>query len=108
QMTARDASPVAVVTSVELVRGSNEGLGFSIRGGSEHGVGIYVSLVEPGSLAEKQGLRIGDQIMKVNDKVFEKVTHAEAVKVRQRVSVCKRQLWNAAGAMCCICPNRYG
>ncbi|XP_059214117.1 LOW QUALITY PROTEIN: whirlin [Centropristis striata] len=60
---------------------SNEGLGFSIRGGSEHGVGIYVSLVEPGSLAEKQGLRIGDQIMKVNDKVFEKVTHADAVKV---------------------------
>ncbi|XP_076614185.1 whirlin [Chaetodon auriga] len=60
---------------------SNEGLGFSIRGGSEHGVGIYVSLVEPGSLAEKEGLRIGDQIMKVNDKVFEKVTHAEAVKV---------------------------
>ncbi|XP_038124254.1 whirlin isoform X2 [Cyprinodon tularosa] len=60
---------------------SNEGLGFSIRGGSEHGVGIYVSLVEPGSLAEKQGLRIGDQIMKVNDKVFDKVTHAEAVKV---------------------------
>uniref|UniRef100_A0A3P9LTL6 Whirlin n=1 Tax=Oryzias latipes TaxID=8090 RepID=A0A3P9LTL6_ORYLA len=60
---------------------SQEGLGFSIRGGSEHGVGIYVSLVEPGSLAEKQGLRIGDQIMKVNDKVFDKVTHAEAVKV---------------------------
>uniref|UniRef100_A0A8C9ZH59 PDZ domain-containing protein n=1 Tax=Sander lucioperca TaxID=283035 RepID=A0A8C9ZH59_SANLU len=64
---------------------SNEGLGFSIRGGSEHGVGIYVSLVEPGSLAEKQGLRIGDQIMKVNDKVFDKVTHAEAVKVRDLV-----------------------
>ncbi|TKS84190.1 Whirlin Autosomal recessive deafness type 31 protein [Collichthys lucidus] len=60
---------------------SNEGLGFSIRGGSEHGVGIYVSLVEPGSLAEKEGLRIGDQIMKVNDKVFDKVTHADAVKV---------------------------
>ncbi|XP_061554009.1 whirlin isoform X2 [Phycodurus eques] len=60
---------------------SNEGLGFSIRGGSEHGVGIYVSLVETGSLAEKEGLRIGDQIMKVNDKVFDKVSHAEAVKV---------------------------
>ncbi|XP_034047552.1 whirlin isoform X3 [Thalassophryne amazonica] len=60
---------------------SHEGLGFSIRGGSEHGVGIYVSLVEPGSLAEKEGLRVGDQILKVNDKVFEKVTHAEAVKV---------------------------
>ena len=60
---------------------SQEGLGFSIRGGSEHGVGIYVSLVEPGSLAEREGLRVGDQIMKVNDKVFDKVTHAEAVKV---------------------------
>ncbi|XP_067825718.1 whirlin isoform X2 [Heptranchias perlo] len=60
---------------------TNEGLGFSIRGGSEHGVGIYVSLVEQGSLAEKEGLRVGDQILRVNDKVFEKVTHGEAVKV---------------------------
>uniref|UniRef100_A0A8C4XC10 Whirlin n=1 Tax=Erpetoichthys calabaricus TaxID=27687 RepID=A0A8C4XC10_ERPCA len=60
---------------------SNEGLGFSIRGGSEHRVGIYVSLVEPGSLAEKEGLRVGDQILRVNDKVLDGVTHAEAVKV---------------------------
>ncbi|XP_028571187.2 whirlin isoform X1 [Podarcis muralis] len=59
---------------------AQEGLGFSIRGGSEHGVGIYVSLVEPGSLAEKEGLRVGDQILKVNDKPLDKVTHAEAVK----------------------------
>ncbi|KAM8803817.1 whirlin isoform 5-T5 [Rhynchonycteris naso] len=57
-----------------------EGLGFSIRGGSEHGVGIYVSLVEPGSLAEKEGLRVGDQILRVNDKSLSRVTHAEAVK----------------------------
>ncbi|XP_042603827.1 whirlin isoform X3 [Cyprinus carpio] len=74
--------PPGEIRQVTLKRHkSNEGLGFSIRGGSEHGVGIYVSLVEPGSLAEKEGLRIGDQIMKVNDKVFERVTHAEAVKV---------------------------
>ncbi|XP_007474584.2 whirlin isoform X3 [Monodelphis domestica] len=59
---------------------TNEGLGFSIRGGSEHGVGIYVSLVEPGSLAEKEGLRVGDQILRVNDKSLGRVTHAEAVK----------------------------
>uniref|UniRef100_A0A3B3SVZ9 Whirlin n=1 Tax=Paramormyrops kingsleyae TaxID=1676925 RepID=A0A3B3SVZ9_9TELE len=70
------------VRQVTLKRNkSNEGLGFSIRGGSEHGVGIYVSLVEPGSLAEKEGLLVGDQILKVNDKVFSRVTHAEAVKV---------------------------
>ncbi|XP_072309550.1 whirlin isoform X5 [Eucyclogobius newberryi] len=60
---------------------SQEGLGFSIRGGSEHGVGIYVSLVEPGSLAQKQGLRVGDQILKVNDKTFDNFSHADAVKV---------------------------
>ncbi|XP_030062174.1 whirlin [Microcaecilia unicolor] len=58
----------------------NEGLGFSIRGGSEHGVGIYVSLVEPGSLADKEGLRIGDQIVRVNNKPLDSVTHGEAVK----------------------------
>ncbi|XP_041094530.1 whirlin-like isoform X5 [Polyodon spathula] len=70
------------VRQVTLKRSKNrEGLGFSIRGGSEHGVGIYVSLVEPGSLAEKEGLRVGDQILRVNDRVFDRVTHAEAVKV---------------------------
>uniref|UniRef100_A0A8C1LE73 Whirlin n=1 Tax=Cyprinus carpio TaxID=7962 RepID=A0A8C1LE73_CYPCA len=80
--TSSDGTPPGEIRQVTLKRHkSNEGLGFSIRGGSEHGVGIYVSLVEPGSLAEKEGLRIGDQIMKVNDKVFERVTHAEAVKV---------------------------
>lgn len=62
---------------------AQEGLGFSIRGGAEHGVGIYVSLVEPGSLADKEGLRVGDRILKVNDKLLDKVTHAEAVKVRR-------------------------
>ncbi|XP_015448894.1 whirlin isoform X8 [Pteropus alecto] len=64
---------------------AHEGLGFSIRGGSEHGVGIYVSLVEPGSLAEKEGLRVGDQILRVNDKSLSRVTHAEAVKVGDQI-----------------------
>ncbi|XP_045081425.1 whirlin-like [Coregonus clupeaformis] len=60
---------------------SNEGLGFSIRGGSEHSVGIYVSLVEPGSFAENEGLRVGDQIVTVNDMLFDRLSHMEAVKV---------------------------
>lgn len=70
------------VRKVTLTRSrSHEGLGFSIRGGAEHGVGIYVSLVEPGSSAEREGLRVGDQIVGVNDMVFNSVTHIEAVKV---------------------------
>ncbi|KAM9360092.1 whirlin [Symphorus nematophorus] len=70
------------VRQVTLTRSrSHEGLGFSIRGGSEHGVGIYVSLVEPGSSAEREGLRVGDQIVTVNDLMFDNVTHIDAVKV---------------------------
>lgn len=74
--------PFGEVRKVTLTRSrSHEGLGFSIRGGSEHGVGIYVSLVEPGSSAEREGLRVGDQIVAVNDMMFDNVTHIDAVKV---------------------------
>ena len=47
------------VKSVNLSRrrGSAQ-LGFSIRGGREHGVGIYVSDVEPGSEAQYNGLKV--------------------------------------------------
>ncbi|XP_035852217.1 whirlin-like isoform X2 [Sander lucioperca] len=86
--------PFGEVRKVTLTRSrSHEGLGFSIRGGSEHGVGIYVSLVEPGSSAEREGLRVGDQIVTVNDMMFDNVTHVEAVKVLKgckqlAISVC--------------------
>ncbi|XP_023140998.1 whirlin isoform X1 [Amphiprion ocellaris] len=74
--------PYRDVHKVTLTRSrSHEGLGFSIRGGSEHGVGIYVSLVEPGSSAEREGLKVGDQIVTANDMMFDSVTHIEAVKV---------------------------
>lgn len=69
------------VRQVLLKRNKNqEGLGFSIRGGVEHGTGIYVSLVEPGSLAEEEGLRVGDQILKANGRSLDRVSHSEAVK----------------------------
>lgn len=76
------APALSDVRRVTLTRSrSHEGLGFSIRGGAEHGVGIYVSLVEPESSAEREGLRVGDQILTVNDLDFGHVTHVEAVKV---------------------------
>ncbi|XP_073446938.1 whirlin isoform X2 [Dendrobates tinctorius] len=78
--TSADTKPD--VRQVILKRSKNqEGLGFSIRGGVEHGIGIYVSLVEPGSLAETEGLKIGDQILKANGRSLDRVTHSEAVKV---------------------------
>lgn len=77
------------VRQVTLTRSrSNEGLGFSIRGGSEHGVGIYVSLVEPGSSAQREGLRVGDQIVAANDMVLDSVSHVDAVKVGFHVCAC--------------------
>ena len=72
----------AVAREVVLRReSSSQGFGFSIRGGSEHGIGIFVSSVGKDSVSEKQGLRIGDQILKVNDRSFEKISHSKAVKV---------------------------
>lgn len=82
---------------------AHEGLGFSIRGGAEHGVGIYVSLVEPGSLAEREGLRVGDQILGVNGKSLDRVTHAEAVKVK-RLRTGLRCVPSRRGALAAVRP----
>ena len=60
----------------------DKGFGFSIRGGSEFGLGIYVSIVDKGGMAESQGLRPGDLIMEANGVSFEKTSHNEAAKVR--------------------------
>ncbi|KAL3872400.1 hypothetical protein ACJMK2_040328 [Sinanodonta woodiana] len=57
------------------------GYGFSIRGGAEFGVGIYVSLVDKGGLAEIHGLRVGDLLLEVNGISFDGITHEEAAKI---------------------------
>ena len=36
--------------------------------------------VDPGSLAEEAGFKVGDQIMEVNGKSFENLEHNEAVE----------------------------
>ncbi|CAI9554991.1 unnamed protein product, partial [Staurois parvus] len=49
-------------------------LGFSVRGGSEHGLGIFVSKVEEGSSADLAGLCVGDKIAEVNGVSLESIT----------------------------------
>lgn len=72
------------VRTVVLKRPSQQhGLGFSVRGGRELGLGIYISKVEPLSHAEKAGIKAGDQIISVNGKSFESVNHQEAIKVNK-------------------------
>ncbi|KAK5644117.1 hypothetical protein RI129_007962 [Pyrocoelia pectoralis] len=56
-------------------------LGFSIRGGREHGSGFYVSVVEPGSEAHRQGLKVGDQIIRINGFTIEDAVHKEVLQL---------------------------
>ena len=70
------------VVKVKRDRASgNNDFGFSIRGGLEHGIGIYVSSVETGSMAERAGLNSGDQILKLNERNFQNIHHSDAVEV---------------------------
>ena len=70
---------------IDLGHGGSQphGLGFSIRGGAEHGIGVYVSYVDVNSIAEKEGLVPGDQLLYVNGVSFRKIAHSDAAKVSQ-------------------------
>lgn len=48
------------------------------------GVGVYISRVEEGSVAERAGLRPGDSILEVNGTPFTGISHEEALKVSQQ------------------------
>lgn len=53
-------------------------VGLRLTGGND--VGIFVSSVQEGSLADSQGVREGDQILQVNDTNFQNLTREEAVE----------------------------
>ncbi len=69
------------VRVVNLQRSRGTPLGFSIRGGQEHELGLYVSHIESFSPAEKARLQVGDKIIRVNGIDFERVSHSSAVLV---------------------------
>jgi len=75
------------VHKIEIKKDPNGDWGFNIRGGSEHGVGIFVSWVNPGSDAGSKGLKVGDQILKANDVNFESISHQTAVQVKVHIVV---------------------
>ncbi|KFO32297.1 PDZ domain-containing protein 7 [Fukomys damarensis] len=70
-----------VIHAVHVEKSPAGRLGFSVRGGSEHGLGIFVSKVEEGSSAERAGLCVGDKITEVNGLSLESTTMGSAVKV---------------------------
>ncbi|XP_018777305.1 tight junction protein ZO-3 isoform X2 [Serinus canaria] len=78
-LTARATHKDGYSTSsrvVQFVKAKSVGL--RLTGGND--VGIFVSSVQEGSLADSQGVREGDQILQVNDTSFRNVTREEAVE----------------------------
>ncbi|XP_073833764.1 uncharacterized protein [Musca autumnalis] len=51
--------------------------GFSVRGGKEYNTGFFVSNVDRNSEAEQKGLRIGDQILRINGFRIDDAIHKE-------------------------------
>ncbi|KAL6066823.1 hypothetical protein STEG23_038136 [Scotinomys teguina] len=70
-----------IIHAVRVEKSSSGRLGFSVRGGSEHGLGIFVSKVEEGSSAERAGLCVGDKITEVNGLSLESTTMGSAVRL---------------------------
>lgn len=69
------------VRNIRIGKRNGAALGLNIRGGWEHSLGIFVSSVDAGSLAQQCGLEVGDQIISVNNISFEWITHVTAVQV---------------------------
>ncbi|KAK0075183.1 hypothetical protein PV325_000170 [Microctonus aethiopoides] len=82
---------IGVTRHVRLRRRGASGFGFSLRGGREHAVGFYVSDVQPGGEAHRNGLRVGDQIIRVNGYPVEDAVHQEVALLvkNQQVLVLK-------------------
>lgn len=71
----------SIIKVITLRRRGSAPLGFSIRGGWEHGTGVFVSEIIPGSIAQKQGLRVGDQIIRINGFSIHRAIHMEVLSL---------------------------
>uniref|UniRef100_UPI00358E25E6 membrane-associated guanylate kinase, WW and PDZ domain-containing protein 1-like n=1 Tax=Myxine glutinosa TaxID=7769 RepID=UPI00358E25E6 len=66
---------------VELEQGPR-GYGFSLRGGREYGLHLFIlRLAEDGPASRTGKLRIGDQIVEINGESAEAMTHARAIEL---------------------------
>ncbi|XP_051508773.1 membrane-associated guanylate kinase, WW and PDZ domain-containing protein 3-like [Myxocyprinus asiaticus] len=66
--------------SVELERGPT-GFGFSLRGGSEYNMGLYVlGLMEGGPASRSHKIQVSDQLMEIDGDSTTGMTHSQAVE----------------------------
>ncbi|ETN58810.1 harmonin [Anopheles darlingi] len=73
----RPQSHAALRSAPPSVPTSGANFGFSIRGGLEYGTGFFVSAIERDSEADRQGLKVGDQIIRVNGYQVDDAVHRE-------------------------------
>ncbi|XP_067398170.1 membrane-associated guanylate kinase, WW and PDZ domain-containing protein 1 isoform X32 [Emydura macquarii macquarii] len=67
--------------TVELERGT-KGFGFSLRGGREYNMDLYVLRLAEDGPAEKCGkMRIGDEILEINGETTKNMKHARAIEL---------------------------
>lgn len=59
------------------------------------GIGVYISRIEDGSVAERAGLRPGDTILEVNGTPFTSLSHDEALKVSFEIMFVLWKEWNS-------------
>ncbi|XP_066589655.1 uncharacterized protein [Prorops nasuta] len=78
---------IGVTRNVRLRRRGASGFGFSLRGGREYAAGFYVSEVQPGGEAHRNGLRVGDQIIRVNGYPVEDAVHQEVALLAKNQQV---------------------
>uniref|UniRef100_A0AAY4DL75 Membrane-associated guanylate kinase, WW and PDZ domain-containing protein 3 n=1 Tax=Denticeps clupeoides TaxID=299321 RepID=A0AAY4DL75_9TELE len=68
---------------VELERGSR-GFGFSLRGGTEYNMGLYIlRLAEDGPALVDGRIHVGDQIVEINGEQTQGITHTRAIELIQ-------------------------
>jgi C-terminal processing protease CtpA/Prc len=82
----RQSVVIAIVMSYRepkrvLLHSNEDGLDFSIRGGSEHGLPIVVSSIENNSATSKTELCVGAEILKINGVMLHQCKHTEAVRL---------------------------
>uniref|UniRef100_A0A3Q1JEN7 MAGI family member, X-linked a n=2 Tax=Anabas testudineus TaxID=64144 RepID=A0A3Q1JEN7_ANATE len=70
--------------SVDLERGPT-GFGFSLRGGSEYNMGLYVlGLMEGGPAQRSNKIQVSDQLVEINGDSTAGITHSQAVEQIRR------------------------
>ncbi|XP_061074782.1 membrane-associated guanylate kinase, WW and PDZ domain-containing protein 1-like [Conger conger] len=70
--------------SVDLERGPT-GFGFSLRGGSEYNMGLYVlGLMEGGPASRSHRIQVSDQLVEINGDSTAGMTHSQAVEQIRR------------------------